>query len=427
MGTKIAVVGGGSTYTPELVDGIARRSTRLTADELVLFDIDRERLDIVGGLAERMLKRGGWPGRLTLTTRRAEALDGADFVLIQLRVGGQQARLVDETLPNSFGTIGQETTGPGGFAKALRTVPVLLEIAQEVAHRSAPGAWIVDFTNPVGIATRALLDEGHRAIGLCNVAIGLQRRFAEQFGVDADDVELEHVGLNHLSWERAVRVKGVDRLPELVDSDPAGLGEMVGVPGGIVSAQRALPSYYLRYYYCQGEVLAEQRDGHHRAEEVMQIEHDLLEMYRDPSLDTKPELLEHRGGAFYSEAAAQLIASLHDGRGDIQVVDTYNRGALPDLPTDVVVEVPARITRDGAAPLAQAPLAPDMHGLVESARAYEELTIAAAKSGDRVLALRALAANPLVPDWPTAGALLAALLEANKTHLPRFFPQAAVA
>ncbi|HEY5521494.1 MAG TPA: 6-phospho-beta-glucosidase, partial [Candidatus Limnocylindrales bacterium] len=423
MGTKIAVVGGGSTYTPELVDGIARRSTRLTADELVLFDIDRERLDIVGGLAQRMLKRGGWPGRLTLTTRRAEALDGADFVLIQLRVGGQQARLVDETLPNSFGTIGQETTGPGGFAKALRTVPVLLEIAQEVAHRSAPGAWIVDFTNPVGIATRALLDEGHRAIGLCNVAIGLQRRFAEQFGVDADDVELEHVGLNHLSWERAVRVKGVDRLPELVDSDPAGLGEMVGVPGGIVSAQRALPSYYLRYYYCQGEVLAEQRDGHHRAEEVMQIEHDLLEMYRDPSLDTKPELLEHRGGAFYSEAAAQLIASLHDGRGDIQVVDTYNRGALPDLPTDVVVEVPARITRDGAAPLAQAPLAPDMHGLVESARAYEELTIAAAKSGDRVLALRALAANPLVPDWPTAGALLAALLEANKTHLPRFFPQ----
>ena len=427
MGTKIAVVGGGSTYTPELVDGIARRSTRLTADELVLFDIDATRLEIVGGLAERMLRRGGWPGRLTLTTRRAEALDGADFVLIQLRVGGQQARLVDETLPNEFGTIGQETTGPGGFAKALRTVPVLLEIAEEVAQRSAPGAWIVDFTNPVGIATRALLDDGHRAIGLCNVAIGLQRRFAERFGVDPDVVELEHVGLNHLSWERAVRVNGVDRLPELVDADAADLGEMVGVPGAVVSAQRALPSYYLRYYYCQGEVLTEQRDGHHRAEEVMQIEHDLLEMYRDPKLDTKPELLEHRGGAFYSEAAAQLIASLNDGRGDIQVVDTYNRGALPDLPTDVVVEVPARITRDGATPLAQAPLAPDMHGLVEAARAYEELTIAAAKSGDRVLALRALAANPLVPDWATAEALLAALLEANKAHLPRFFPQAAVA
>ena len=420
MGIKIAVVGGGSTYTPELVDGIARRSTRLTADELALFDIDSERLGIVGGLAERMLRRGGWSGKLTITGNRAEALDGADFVLIQLRVGGQQARLVDETLPNEFGTIGQETTGPGGFAKALRTVPVLLEIAEEVARRSAPGAWIVDFTNPVGIATRALLDEGHRAIGLCNVAIGLQRRFAERFGVSADDVELEHVGLNHLSWERAIRVNGLDRLPELVESDADGLGEMVGVPGVSVRTLRALPSYYLRYYYSTAEVLEEQRDGHHRAEEVMQIERDLLELYRDPTLDTKPELLEHRGGAFYSEAAAQLIASLHDGRGDIQVVDTYNRGSLPDLPDDVVVEVPARITRNGAEPLKLAPLAPDMHGLVEAARGYEELTISAAKAGDRSVALRALAANPLVPDWATAEKLLDALLAANKAHLPRF-------
>jgi 6-phospho-beta-glucosidase len=422
VGIKIAVVGGGSTYTPELVDGIARRSTRLTADELALFDIDASRLAIVGGLADRMLRRGGWSGKLNVTGNRDEALDGADFVLIQLRVGGQQARLVDETLPNEFGTIGQETTGPGGFAKALRTVPVLLEIAKEVSRRSAPGAWIVDFTNPVGIATRALLDEGHRAIGLCNVAIGLQRRFAERFGVTADEVELEHVGLNHLSWERAIRVNGVDKLPELVETDSEGLAEMVGVPDAAVRTLRALPSYYLRYYYSTNEVLLEQRDGHHRAQEVMQIEHDLLEMYRDPTLDTKPELLDHRGGAFYSEAAAQLIASLHDGRGDIQVVDTYNRGALPDLPDDVVVEVPARITREGATPLILAPLAPDMHGLVEAARGYEELTIKAAKSGDRRDALRALAANPLVPDWATAAKLLDALLAANKAHLPRFFP-----
>jgi 6-phospho-beta-glucosidase len=194
------------------------------------------------------------------------------------------------------------------------------------------------------------------------------------------------------------------------------------VPGAAVRTLRALPSYYLRYYYSTNEVLLEQRDGHHRAQEVMQIEHDLLEMYRDPTLDTKPELLDHRGGAFYSEAAAQLIASLHDGRGDIQVVDTYNRGALPDLPDDVVVEVPARITREGATPLILAPLAPDMHGLVEAARGYEELTIKAAKSGDRRDALRALAANPLVPDWATAAKLLDALLAANKVHLPRFFP-----
>jgi 6-phospho-beta-glucosidase len=427
MGIKIAVVGGGSTYTPELVDGIARRSTRLTADELALFDIDAERLEIVGGLAERMLRRGGWTGRLTVTTDRSEALDGADFVLIQLRVGGQQARLVDETLPNEFGAIGQETTGAGGFAKALRTVPVLLEIAAEVSRRAAKDAWIVDFTNPVGIATRALLDEGHRAIGLCNVAIGLQRRFAQRFGVSPEDVELEHVGTNHLSWERAIRVNGVDRLPELLDSDAEGLAEMVGAPIEAVRALRAVPSYYLRYYYSTPEVLAEQREGHHRAQEVMRIEHELLEMYRDPSLDTKPELLEHRGGAFYSEAAAQLIASLHDGLGDVQVVDTYNRGALPDLPDDVVVEVPARITRSGAEPLELAPLAPDMHGLVEAARGYEELTIAAAKSGDRRLALRALAANPLVPDWATAEKLLDALLAANSQYLPRFFPEDAVA
>jgi 6-phospho-beta-glucosidase len=421
MGIKIAVVGAGSTYTPELVDGIARRSTRLTADELALFDIDPTRLEVVGGLAQRMLRRGGWSGRLNVTGNRAEALDGADFVLIQLRVGGQQARLVDETLPNRFGAIGQETTGPGGFAKALRTVPVLLEIAEEVARRSAPDAWIVDFTNPVGIATRALLDQGHRAIGLCNVAIGLQRRFAERFGVEPGQVELEHVGLNHLSWERAIRVDGVDRLPELVATDADGLGEMVGVPGEIVRTLGAVPSYYLRYYYCTDQVLNEQRNGHTRAQEVMDIERDLLELYRDPKLDTKPELLEHRGGAFYSEAAAMLIASLHDGRGDIQVVDTYNTGALPDLPDDVVVEVPARITRDGAEPLPIAPLAVDMHGLVEAARGYEELTIQAAVSGERRTALRALAANPLVTDWQMAQEMLDALLEANRAHLPRFF------
>jgi 6-phospho-beta-glucosidase len=422
MGLKIAVVGGGSTYTPELVDGIARRSTRLAMDELVLYDIDPLRRDVVGGLAERMLRRGGWPGRLVITGDRAEALDGADYVLVQLRVGGQQARLLDETLPHRFGAIGQETTGPGGFAKGLRTVPVVLDLAEEVGRRSAPGAWIVDFTNPVGMVTQALLDHGHRAIGLCNVAIGLQRRFAKHFGVAPERVALEHVGLNHLSWERAISVDGVDRLPELLQRDADMLGEMVGVPGELVRTLGALPSYYLRYYYSTDVVLQEQLDGHTRAQEVMDIESQLLELYRDPTLDTKPELLEHRGGAFYSEAAAQLIASLHDGAGDIQVVDTYNRGALPDLPDHAVMEVPARITREGAEPLPLAPLAPEMRGLVEAARAYEELAIAAATSGDRRVAMRALLANPLVGRWSMAEPMLDALLEANRQHLPRFFP-----
>jgi 6-phospho-beta-glucosidase len=420
MGLKVTVVGGGSTYTPELVDGIARRSTRLQVDELALLDINRERREIVGGLAGRMLRRGGWQGHLTVTGDQDEALDGANYVLIQLRVGGQQARLSDETLPHRFGIIGQETTGPGGFAKALRTVPVILEVAEAASRRAADGHWIVDFTNPVGIVTRALLDAGHRAIGLCNVAIGLQRRFAERFGVAPEQVHLDHVGLNHLSWERAVRVDGQDRLAALIDADPDGLGEMVGVPGAIVRTVRALPSYYLRYYYCREQVLREQLAGHTRAQEVMDIERQLLELYSDPALDSKPELLDHRGGAFYSEAAAQLIASLNDGLGDVQVVDTYNRGALPDLPDDVVVEVPARITKEGAQPLPTARLAPEMHGLVEQARAYEELTIEAARSGNRDVAARALLANPLVGSWELAEPLLDAILDANRQHLPQF-------
>jgi 6-phospho-beta-glucosidase len=342
-------------------------------------------------------------------------------VLIQLRVGGQAARLVDETLPPRFGTIGQETTGAGGFAKALRTVPVVLELAERVTRRSASGAWIVDFTNPVGIVTQALLDDGHRAIGLCNVAIGIQRRMAERYGVEPERVELEHVGLNHLSWVRAVRVDGVDRLPELLDHDGDGARDM-GFPVELLRALRALPSYYLRYYYLHDAMLAEQKQGHSRAEEVIGIEARLLEMYRDPELDVKPALLAHRGGAFYSEAAAQLMASLHDGAGDVQVVDTRNQGALPDLPDDAVVEVPARIDRDGAHPVSLGPLPPEMRGLIQQVKAYEELTIRAARTGDRDVALRALMANPLVGRWQVAAPLLDALLDANREHLPRFFP-----
>jgi len=422
VGLKIAVVGGGSTYTPELVEGFARRPDRLPIDELVLYDISPERREIVGGLAHRMLHKAGFPGRLTMTGDRDAALEGADYVLIQLRVGGQKARLVDETLPHQFGAIGQETTGPGGFAKALRTVPVVLGLAEQVAKRSAPGAWIVDFTNPVGIVTQALLNDGHRAIGLCNVAIGFQRQFASQFGVTPEQVELEHVGLNHLTWIRAVKVDGVDRLPELLERDAEGLGEHVGVPADLVRTLQAIPSYYLRYYYRTDVVLREQLDGHTRAQEVMDIENQLLDLYRDPNLDTKPELLEHRGGAFYSEAAAQLIASLQDGRGDPQVVDIRNNGALPDLPDDTTVEVPARITQSGAEPLKLRPLAPEMRGLVQSVKAYEELAIEAAKTGDRRIALRALLANPLVARWSMAEPLLDALLEANREHLPQFFP-----
>ena len=421
MGVKIAVVGGGSTYTPELIEGLAARPDRLPIDELVLLDIDPERLEVVGGLADRMLRKLEWPGRLVLTRDRAEALDGAGFVLLQLRVGGQAARLVDETLPPRYGTIGQETTGAGGFAKALRTVPMVLDLADETSRRAAPGAWIIDFTNPVGIVTQALLDSGHQAIGLCNVAIGLQRQFARFFDVQPQSVELEHVGLNHLSWERAIRVDGVDRLPELLADGAERLERETGIAADLILTLGAIPSYYLRYYYFRDEVVAQQRDGHSRAAEVMDIENQLLELYRNPSLAEKPALLENRGGAYYSVAAAQLIASLHDGAGDVQVVDVRNGGALPDLSDSAVVEVPARIDRDGAHPLPLAPLAAEMHGLVEQVKAYEMLTIDAAMSGDRRTALRALMANPLIGRWELAKTLLDALLEANQAHVPRFW------
>jgi len=418
---KVVVVGGGSTYTPELIEGFAARSHAFDVDDLVLLDVDAERLAVVGGLARRMLDRAGWAGRLVTTTARDGALEGADFVLLQIRVGGQATRLIDETLPLRFGAIGQETTGPGGFAKALRTVPVVLEIAEAADRLAAPGAWIVDFTNPVGIVTQALLDGGHRAIGLCNVAIGLQRWLAARLGVDAARVSLEHSGLNHLSWERAVLVDGVDVLPGLIASDAPGLAAQVDSVEERVRTLASIPSYYLHYYDDTPGTLLAQRSGTSRAEDVMAIEHDLLERYRDPNLAEKPKQLEERGGAFYSEAAVQLIASLHAGTGDVQVVDVRNAGALPGIADDEVVEVPARITRDGAVPLAQAALHPEMLELIRRVKIYERLTIRAAVSGDRALALEALRANPLVPA-DVAAPLLDALLEANRGLLPRFFP-----
>ena len=419
---KVAVIGGGSTYTPELIEGIARRDDRLPVDELVLMDINAERLKLIAGLARRIMDRLGWKGRITTAATADEAVTDSSFVLVQLRVGGQQARFTDETVPPRFGTIGQETTGAGGFAKALRTVPVVLELAELTGRRGADNAWLVDFTNPVGIITQALLDGGHRAVGLCNVAIGLQRRMASRFGVEPEEVQLGHVGLNHLTWVRNVWVQGRDVLPELLHSDIDALSEEAGgIPAPLVRVLEAVPSSYLRYYYCFNDVLREQQSGEHtRAAEVMDIENQLLEMYRDPTLNTKPALLENRGGAFYSEAAAQLMASLHDGRGDVQVVDTLNAGAIPDLPDDAVVEVPARIDRDGPHPLPAAELTPEMRGLVQHAKAYEHLAVAAALTGDRDVALRALMANPLVGRYDIAAPLLDELLSVNAAYLPQF-------
>jgi 6-phospho-beta-glucosidase len=419
MGVKVAVVGAGSTYTPELVEGFILTGDRFPIEELALLDVDSERLEILGGMSRRMLAKAGWRGRLSITTDRDKALEGADFVIVQLRVGGQAARLVDETLPLGFDTIGQETVGAGGFAKALRTVPVVVELAEETARRASAGAWIVDFTNPTGIITEALIDEGHRAIGLCNVAIGFQKKLGKSFGVSPERVELEQVGLNHLSWVRRVRVNGVDRTRDILD-DINRYAPETAFPPDLVAALAAIPGYYLEYYYLTDEVLQHQRTHPPRAKEVQEIEARLLDLYRDPNLVHKPSLLERRGGAYYSEAAAQLLTSLHNDAGDTQVVNLRNDGALPDLPDDAVVEIPARIERSGPTPLPLRPLPPEMLGLVQHVKAYERLTVAAALSGDRRTALKALMTNPLVGRYRAAASLLDALLEANRRYLPRF-------
>ncbi|MFJ2111545.1 6-phospho-beta-glucosidase, partial [Streptomyces sp. NPDC087850] len=321
---KLAVVGGGSTYTPELVDGFARLRDTLPVAELVLIDPAADRLDVVGGLARRIFARQGHPGRITTTQDLDAGVAGADAVLLQLRVGGQAARLQDETWPLECGCVGQETTGAGGLAKALRTVPVVLGIAERV-RRASPGAWIIDFTNPVGIVTRALLRAGHRAVGLCNVAIGLQRAFAGLLEVPPSEVFLDHVGLNHLSWERGVRLGGPggrEVLPELLAGHGSVIAERLRLPRALLDRLGVVPSYYLRYFYAHDEVVQELRTGPSRAAQVAEMERRLLEMYRDPALDEKPALLSKRGGAYYSEAAVELAAALlRDGGAPVQVVN----------------------------------------------------------------------------------------------------------
>lgn len=415
---KLVVVGGGSTYTPELIDGIARLTGSITVTELVLVDPDSERLAVVGPFCGRILERYDHPAKLSWTDELDAAAEGADAVLLQLRVGGQATRHRDETWPLDCGCVGQETTGAGGFAKALRTVPVILDVAERVRRRAAPDAWIIDFTNPVGIVTRALLDAGHRAIGLCNVAIGFQRHFAALLGVAPEAVELDHVGLNHLTWERAVLVDGADRLPELLAAHGEDIAGHTGLPLAAILAAGAVPSYYLRYYWAHDAVVAEETGQPTRAEAVAAIERELLEMYQNPALDTKPDLLRQRGGAFYSEAAVALLASLFTGAGDRQVVNVRNNGTLPFLADQAVIEVRAVIGSDGPRPVPAAPVSPLMSGLIAHASAYEELAIDAALRGGRDRVAAALLAHPLVGQYDLAQQLTDRLLAENASFLP---------
>ncbi|HXP54960.1 MAG TPA: 6-phospho-beta-glucosidase, partial [Streptosporangiaceae bacterium] len=331
---------------------------------------------------------------------------------------GQAARHRDETWPLGYGCVGQETTGAGGLAKALRTVPVVLEIAERARRRAEPSAWIVDFTNPVGIVTRALLDAGHRAVGLCNVAIGFQRQFASLLGVAPEQVALDHVGLNHLTWERAVLVDGVDQLPGLLADHVDEIAEHTGLPAEVTRELRVVPSYYLRYFWAHDQVVAEEQTRPTRAQEVARLERELLDLYADPALDTKPALLGERGGAFYSEAAVALLASLTSDRGDTQVVNVRNHGTLPFLPDEAVIEVPAVIGAKGALAAPVTPVDPLLRGLIAHVSAYEELAVDTARRGGRDRVARTLLAHPLVGHWDLANQLADRLIAENASFLP---------
>ena len=417
---KLTVVGGGSTYTPELIDGFARLRDTLPVEELVLVDPAPERLELVGGLARRIFAKQGHPGRIVTTDDLDAGVEGADAVLLQLRVGGQAAREQDETWPLECGCVGQETTGAGGLAKALRTVPVVLDIAERV-RRTNPDAWIIDFTNPVGIVTRALLQAGHKAVGLCNVAIGFQRKFAGLLGVTPADVHLDHVGLNHLTWETGVRLggpEGENVLPKLLGEHGDDIAADLSLPRVLLDRLGVVPSYYLRYFYAHDEVVRELRTKPSRASQVAEMERELLKMYADPALDEKPALLAKRGGAYYSEAAVDLAASLLGGGGSpYQVVNTYNKGTLPFLPDDAVIEVQAAVGAKGATPLGVADVDPLYAGLMANVTAYEDLALEAALRGGRDRVFRALLSHPLIGQYEYAEALTDQLIAHNREHL----------
>ncbi|RAS60174.1 6-phospho-beta-glucosidase [Lentzea atacamensis] len=416
---KLTVVGGGSTYTPELIDGIAGRRTSLAVDEIVLVDPDEHRLSVVGPFSQRLLEHAGHPAKVRTTTSLEDGVEGASAVLLQLRVGGQKARASDETFPLTCGCVGQETTGAGGLAKALRTVPVVLDIADKVRRLAGEDTWIVNFTNPVGIVTRALLQHGHKAIGLCNVAITFQRWTSALLGVDPSTVELEHVGLNHLTWERGVYVDGVDRLPELLSDHVEGLAEHIGIDGALMRRLNMVPSYYLNYFYNHDAVVKKQQTEPPRAEVVAAVEKELLDIYGDPSVVTKPEQLGQRGGAYYSEAAVQLVHALTGGAGaEKHVVNVQNNGTLPFLPDDAVIEVSSTVDSSGGAPLPVRPVEPSISGLISHVTAYEYLALEAALHGSRDRVANALLAHPLIGQHAIADQLADELIAQNRDLLP---------
>lgn len=424
---KICVVGGGSSYTPELIEGFIEYWDELPIKTISLMDIDLRKLNIVGDLARRMVEAASVEISIETTTDQSQAIEGASFVINQIRVGGLAARTLDEKIPLKYGVIGQETTGPGGFAKALRTIPIALKIARMI-ETLAPEAYLINFTNPAGLITEALIKYSSiPVIGLCNLPIGAKMRIAEQLNIDPDNLQLDWVGLNHLNWIRGAAVEGEDVWDEVFE---AALEEAYETGGDgwtfspdLLENLGVIPCGYLNYYYSHNQMLAKQRKTPKtRGEEVQEIEDQLMELYQDPKLREKPPLLEQRGGAYYSKAAVSLISSLRNNKNKIHIVNTVNNGAIPDLPSEAVVEVGCKINGTGAHPQPTRPLPPEIRGLVQVVKAYEELTIDAGVDGDRRKALQALMAHPLVPSYDIARGLLGEILKTHQGYLPQFFP-----
>jgi 6-phospho-beta-glucosidase len=430
---KIAIIGGGSSYTPELVEGLILRIEELPVTELALVDVEpgREKVEIIAALTQRMLARNGLEQvKVSVHFNLDEAIRGASFVLTQFRVGQLPARAADERLGLKYQLIGQETTGVGGFAKALRTIPVMLNIARKV-EQLAPDAWIINFTNPAGIVTEAVSRYTKaKIIGLCNVPISMHHMIANMLKAPYAEVQLQFAGLNHMVWVHQVLQNGKDVTGKVIDMlcDGAAL-TMNNIkeepwPPEFLRAVGAIPCPYHRYFYQTKEMLAEEiaaaAERGTRAEQVMQVEKELFELYADPHLDSKPEQLSFRGGSFYSEVALELIRAIHNNLGTQLVVNTANRGAIRGLPDDAVIETNCIVDAQGAHPLTFGQLPDSIHALTQQVKAYERLTIEAAVHGDRRSGLLALVTNPLVANAQIAQPLLEEVLEVNKAYLPQF-------
>jgi len=424
---KVTTIGGGSTYSPELVQGFIERHARLGLRELWLMDIDAARLEVVGGFAQRMVEAVGSPFEVHLTTDRRAALEGAAYVTTQIRVGQMAARREDEYLGRRWNLVGQETTGVGGMAKALRTVPVLLSIAEDMLEL-CPDAWLINFANPSGLVTEALQRYAPqvRSVGLCNGPIGYQMRICKELGLDsAFDVHLDYLGLNHLAWIRGARVGGKDIWPQVFARavEEAREGEHAAVPAEVLERLGVICTYYLRYYYRTASVLrAQAQNKPSRAEQVIEIEKILLDQYADPQLKTMPKELMQRGGAYYSTVATQLIKAIALDLDEVHIVNTRQGEAVPGVPPDWVMELPCRVNARGLHPLPAEPLPAFADGLLRAVKAYELLTAHAAATGDRDALLQALLVHPLGPDGDQAVEVMEDLLSTHEAYLPSFGP-----